>query len=220
LEPERGICLLTERLEYTPELVLMNYCQGMFPIGKPDGSIEWDDPDPRGVLFLSKFHVPRRVREYARRGEFDIRLNAAFRDVVMACAERNKTWITPQVIDVYTELHRMGIAHSVEAWRGGALVGGGFGVSLGAMFSLESMFYRVNQSSKVALLTLVDRLKASGIEFMDVQYVTNHWTQFGAEPVKRNDYKKQLIRAIIAPVQFRAQMVSSLFVAFDVPLPI
>lgn len=202
LQPYAGICALTERLEFTPELVIMNYCQGRFPLGRRSGSIEWDDPDPRGVLFVRDFHAPKRVQQYAKNKAFDIRTNTAFREVMLGCAERSVTWISPTIIAVYGELHAMGIAHSIEAWQDGQLVGGGFGISIGGMFALESLFYRVSQASKVAILSLAELLKANHIEFIDCQYASDHMMQFGAIPVPREDYKKLLARAIIAPVRF------------------
>ncbi len=174
-------------------LLLEAYRRGLFPMALPDGSIRWFSPDPRGILPLDRFHVPRRLERVIRQARFDVRVDCAFHDVIRACADVDETWISPVIVEVYGELHRLGVAHSVEAWREGQLVGGLYGVSLGGAFFGESMFHRVADASKVALQALVERLRRRGYGLLDVQWVTPHLSTFGAIEVSRREYL-QLLR--------------------------
>ena len=146
--------------------LLNAYCQGIFPMADDDGTIYWYDPDPRAILPLDGFHVSRRLARRVRRGDFEIKVDRAFRQVMTLCAEtmpgREKTWISRDIIDIYTELYEAGFAHSVETWRDGRLVGGLYGVSVCGLFAGESMFSRERDASKIALVHLVGRLKAGG----------------------------------------------------------
>jgi len=163
-----------------------------------DGEIRWYSPDPRGVLPLSEVHIPRRLARVARQERFRIAINTAFGDVIRACAEEDRapedagTWIDEQIIESYTALHDLGLAHSVEAWNGDRLVGGLYGVALRGTFFGESMFHRETDASKVALVALVERLRMRGFTLLDTQWVTPHLEQFGAIEIPRDDYLKLL----------------------------
>jgi leucyl/phenylalanyl-tRNA--protein transferase len=193
----------------TPELVLAGYCQGIFPMADDDGSIYWFSPDPRTVFELNRFHVPRTVRQLVNRNVFEIRIDTAFDEVIAACAAgRCHTWISPQIIALYRQLHRLGFAHSVEAWyssRPGAerrLAGGLYGVAVGGAFFGESMFFRVSGASKVALVALVERLKERGFTLLDTQWTTPHLARFGAVEIPRRTYLARLRRALMLPCRF------------------
>ena len=146
-----------------PAVLVRAYREGIFPMGMEDGDLGWFSPDPRGIVPLDTFHVPSRLARVLRRGVFEVRVDARFEDVMRACAQREDddgTWITEEIIESYVALHRLGMAHSVETWRDGQLVGGLYGVHLGGAFFGESMFHRVTDASKVALAALVDRMTA------------------------------------------------------------
>jgi leucyl/phenylalanyl-tRNA--protein transferase len=181
----------------TPELILFAYAKGLFPMAdSQDGEIGWYSPDPRAVFPLDTFYVPKNLAKTVRQGKFEIRIDTAFREVMQACAERDETWISEEIVDVYTALHRKGFAHSVEAWRDGALVGGLYGVAIGGAFMGESMFSRATDASKVCLVQLVERMKARGFILLDSQYPTEHLTQFGQTLIPRSHYMRQLQAAL------------------------
>ncbi|QJE72959.1 leucyl/phenylalanyl-tRNA--protein transferase [Aerophototrophica crusticola] len=186
----------------TPDLLLRAYAVGVFPMAESATSDEllWFDPPWRGVLPLDRFHVPKRLRRTIRQGTYEVRVDTAFRDVMLACAEpapgRENTWINQGILDAYCLLQTMGHAHSVESWQDGKLVGGLYGVSLGGAFFGESMFSRADDASKVALVHLVARLKAGGFTLLDTQFVTKHLSQFGAEDIPRHRYRRQLADAL------------------------
>jgi len=190
-----------------PALLLQAYAAGWFPMGiepQEGGGVEWFSPDPRGVLPLDeRFHVPGRLQRVIRQQRFEIRIDTGFADVMRACAVRDETWITPEIIDSYVELHRLGHAHSVEAWRGGRLAGGLYGVALRGAFFGESMFHEEADASKVALCALVDRLRARGYALLDIQWVTPHLAQFGAVEVRRKKYLKLLEESLSLQCRFR-----------------
>ncbi len=174
------------------------YADGWFPMGERGTRlIEWFSPDPRGILPLTGFHVPARLGRTLRAGRFEIRIDAAFAEVMARCAERDDTWISDVITETYTALHLAGEAHSVECWREGRLVGGLYGVSLGGAFFGESMFHVETDASKVALAALVDRLRTRGYALLDLQWVTPHLAQFGATEVRRGHYL-QLLRTALA----------------------
>ena len=164
--------------------------------------VYWYDPDPRTVMPLETFHVSRRLARTVRQGKFEIRLDSDFRRVMELCAEPRevdaKTWISPKLIDLYAQLHEEGFAHSVETWQDGELVGGVYGVSVRGLFAGESMFSRVTDASKVALVHLVRALKQSGYTLFDVQFSTAHLKRFGAVELRklRGTYKKRLAQAL------------------------
>lgn len=190
--------------EITPDILLRAYALGVFPMGESGQSddIYWIDPELRGILPLDRFHIPRRLARTVRQDVFDVRLDTSFREVMQLCAEntddRRDTWINETILDAYCDLHARGHAHSVECWQDGKLVGGLYGVSLGAAFFGESMFSRVRDASKVALVHLVARLIAGGYCLLDTQFVTSHLTQFGAIEIPREDYRELLSEAVAA----------------------
>lgn len=185
------------------DLVLQAYQQGWFPMGDDRApGIEWYSPDPRGVLPLDTFHAPSRLERVVRQGKFDVRVNQAFPEVLASCAARGETWITEEISGTYLELHRLGFAHSVEAWHEGTLAGGLYGVALGGAFFGESMFHRVTDASKVALHGLVARLRERGFSLLDTQWVTPHLRQFGAQEIPRARYLRLLQRALVKPCSF------------------
>jgi leucyl/phenylalanyl-tRNA--protein transferase len=187
-----------------PALVVRAYRQGIFPMAMEDGSIGWFSPDPRGVIPLDQFHVPSRLARLLRQHRFDVTVDRAFEDVMRACADDRDegTWISDDIIECYSALHRLGLAHSVEAWREGRLVGGLYGVHLGGAFFGESMFHRETDASKVALATLVDRLQRKSFGLLDVQWLTPHLATFGAVEIPRDLYLDQLKHALRRECRF------------------
>jgi leucyl/phenylalanyl-tRNA--protein transferase len=195
--------------EVTPDLLLYAYSQGIFPMGNEDGDIYWYDPDPRAIIPLDTFHVPRTLARRIRQGGFEVRVDSAFRQVITACAEPRADqgiWITPPIIELYCELHALGYAHSVETWINGELVGGLYGVALGGLFAGESMFSRATDSSKIALVHLVQRLVSGGFVLLDTQFMTEHLRRFGTLEISRAAYQQRLqvalqIDAIFDPLR-------------------
>ena len=188
--------------ELTPLDLLNAYCEGIFPMGEDDGSLRWSRPRMRGILPIAEFHLPRRFERWFRTHPFEVRWNTAFGDVMRGCADREETWITPEILDLYEELHRMGHAHSAEVWREGRLVGGVYGVSIGAAFFGESMFSRETHASKVALTCLQRRLHERGYLMHDTQWTTPHLAMFGGHEIPCEEYLGRLDRAIQMPVTF------------------
>jgi len=187
-----------------PALLVRAYQQGIFPMGMEDGSLGWFSPDPRGILPLETFHVPSRLARVMRQGTFTVRVDTAFEAVMRACAKRpdDGTWITDEIVESYTALHRLGLAHSVETWQDDALVGGLYGVHLGGAFFGESMFHSVTDASKVALASLVDRMTRQGFLLLDTQWVTPHLQQFGAIEIPRKEYLVRLAQALQRDARF------------------
>ena len=179
-----------------PNLLLNAYAQGIFPMGMPEGDIAWFSPDPRGVLPLDAFRLPHGLARALKKNRFEIRCNTAFEAVMRACAEREETWIDEEIVRSYVELHRLGFAHSVEAWHGDALAGGLYGVALGGAFFGESMFHRETDASKVALHALVERLREREFALLDLQWVTPHLAAFGAIEIPRREYLRRLRTAL------------------------
>jgi leucyl/phenylalanyl-tRNA--protein transferase len=188
-----------------PALVVRAYREGLFPMAMEDGRIGWFSPDPRGVVPLEVFHVPARLARVVRAGRFAVEIDRAFPEVMRQCAQRpdDGTWISDAIIECYTALHRLGLAHSVETWRDGRLVGGLYGVHLGGAFFGESMFHRETDASKVALVALVDRLRRRGFALLDVQWVNPHLVQFGAVDIPRAEYRRRLKHALARDCSFR-----------------
>lgn len=191
--------------QLTPEILLRAYAAGLFPMAESaeDPDIFWVEPEIRGVIPLNDFHVPKRLRRTIRHAPYDIRFNTAFEAVMRGCAapgpDRPSTWINETIFMLYTSLHRLGHAHSVEAWRGDELVGGLYGVSLRAAFFGESMFSRATDSSKICLVHLVNRLNERGFRLLDTQFTTEHLKTFGAIDVPRDDYEGLLANALEGP---------------------
>ena len=181
-----------------PETLLLAYADGVFPWFNKSDPVLWWSPDPRAVIELDKFHVPRRLARTIRQGKFRVTINRCFETVIRECGERRPegTWVTDEMVRAYTALHDLGYAHSVETWVGGELAGGTYGVALGALFAAESMFFRVTDGSKAALVSLVERLRARGYELLDVQMTTQHTERFGAAEIPRREYLRRLKSAV------------------------
>lgn len=186
------------------ELLIAAYSNGYFPMAVDSGEIRWFSPDPRGVLPLDRFHVPRRLARTLRQGRVPARFDTRFRAVIEACARDRAegSWINAEIVESYGALHRQGLAHSVEAWRAGRLVGGLYGVGLGGAFFGESMFHTVRDASKVALCALVERLQQRDYRLLDVQWVTPHLEQFGAIEIPRRRYLQLLKQALTVNCRF------------------
>jgi leucyl/phenylalanyl-tRNA---protein transferase len=186
----------------TPEILLKAYQAGIFPMAESadDPELFWVDPERRGILPLDGFHLPRRLRRVVRQGRFDIRVDSDFAATLAGCAEatekRPNTWINAEIVRLYTALYAQGAAHSVECWQASALVGGLYGVSIGSAFFGESMFSRVADASKVALVHLVALMRLGGYRLLDLQFVTPHLAQFGAVEVPRAQYRRLLAEAL------------------------
>jgi leucyl/phenylalanyl-tRNA--protein transferase len=195
-------------LVLTPHRLLRCYAMGRFPMadGRHDPTVYLVDPEQRGILPLDRLHVPRSLRRTIRRGHFALTVDTDFRAVIEACAEttpaRPSTWLNDALIDLYVALARLGHAHSIEVRREGRLVGGLYGVVLGAAFFGESMFSRDPDASKVALVELVARLRAGGFVLLDTQFVTEHLRRFGAIEIPRAAYLLKLKAAIARPAVF------------------
>ncbi len=196
--------------DVTPELMLRAYQAGLFPMAETRQAdrLHWLDPARRGVLPLDGFHLPRRLRRTVLSDTFQVTADTAFAAVIAGCAEeapgREDTWINADIERLFNALHRMGHAHSVETWQHGALAGGLYGVALGGAFFGESMFSRVRDSSKAALVHLVARLRLSGFRLLDTQFVTAHLARFGAREIPRDRYKALLAGAVEVPARWQA----------------
>ena len=190
------------RFEITPELMLRAYQAGFFPMAasRDADRLHWLEPERRGILPLDRFHAPRRLLRTASSGRYRVTADQDFAAVIAACADpapgRLDTWINPQITDIFTRLHDIGAAHSVECRDGDTLVGGLYGVAIGGAFFGESMFSRARDASKVALVHLVARLRAGGFRLLDTQYVTPHLAQFGAIEIPRDAYRRRLAEAL------------------------
>jgi leucyl/phenylalanyl-tRNA---protein transferase len=179
------------------ELLLEAYRRGIFPMGMDDGEIGWFSPDPRAIIPLDeKFHIPHGLARALKKNRFEIRADSAFEKTIRACATRRETWISEEIIDSYCTLHQLGHAHSVEAWLDGEMAGGLYGVAIGGAFFGESMFHRVTDASKVALVALVERLRARGFVLLDTQWLTPHLEKFGAHEISRATYLRRLATAL------------------------
>jgi leucyl/phenylalanyl-tRNA--protein transferase len=196
--------------EITPELLLRAYACGIFPMAESaeDPALYWVEPRERGVIPIAGFHLPSRLARTVRSDAFEIRVDTDFDGVIAGCAapgpDRRQTWINDRIRQLYGELFDIGHAHTVEAWQGGRLVGGLYGVRLGAAFFGESMFHTARDASKVALVHLVARLKAGNFQLLDTQFVTPHLASFGAVEVPRRRYRELLDQAILGQADFYA----------------
>ncbi|MEP3330293.1 leucyl/phenylalanyl-tRNA--protein transferase [Sedimentitalea sp.] len=188
----------------TPELLLRGYTIGIFPMAehRDDAEIFWVDPKHRGIIPLDGFHISRSLRRRLLRCGFDIRIDTAFADVVDGCADRAETWINAEIRQHYIALHKAGYAHSLEVWDGTDLVGGVYGVTVGAAFFGESMFSRRTDASKIALAYLVDRLRQAGFQLFDTQFLTEHLASLGAVEIPRGSYHERLDEAIVRHADF------------------
>jgi leucyl/phenylalanyl-tRNA--protein transferase len=195
-----------EFMHLSTELLISAYCQGIFPMAQEDGAIYWYDPDPRAILPLDQFHVPRSLRRTIKKAKFEIRFDTVFERVIRACAatgpDREQTWISEEIVAAYTRLNARGFAHSVEAWSDERLVGGLYGVAIRGLFAGESMFSCQTDASKVALVHLVSRLRHQGFQLLDVQFMTEHLRHFGAIEIPSAVYKVRLAAALSVAARF------------------
>ncbi len=206
--PAAAIARLHRLHELTPEIVLAGYVRGIFPTGEADGSIVWHCPTERAVIDTKQLHVSRRLKGYINKQRFRVSYDQQFGKVMSDCADRKKTWITPEIIRVYESLHESGFAHSVEAWNDDRLVGGGYGVALGSVFFLESMFCRENHASKVAFVQLARKLEADGFTAIDCQFLTEHWKRFGAQAMAHESFQSLVTQGLQCPARFSQAEVS------------
>ncbi|UZP68461.1 leucyl/phenylalanyl-tRNA--protein transferase [Desulfovibrio mangrovi] len=188
------------------ERLISSYACGIFPWYNDESPILWWSPDPRFVLYPESLHISRSLRKVIKARQFTVTMDTAFEQVIRNCAcsprpDQCGTWIVPDMISAYCELHLHGIAHSVEVWREGRLVGGMYGVSLGGVFFGESMFYREPNASKVGLVWLVRFLQQNGFTLLDCQQVTHNLRRFGAQEVRRSDFLAQLKKALRSPTR-------------------
>jgi leucyl/phenylalanyl-tRNA---protein transferase len=190
--------------DLSPERLLQAYASGIFPWFSPGNPILWWSPDPRMVLLPGALHVPRSLQRTLARGTFKVRADTAFSQVIRRCADaprpgQDGTWITDAMVHAYERLHRLGFAHSFEAWEGDALAGGLYGVSLGGAFFGESMYADRPDASKVAFVRSVEWLAARGFELVDCQVKTEHLARFGAREIPRREFLERLERALEKP---------------------
>ena len=190
-------------IDITPELMLRAYRAGLFPMAESRGGdrLYWLDPERRGIIPLDEgFHLPKRLMRTVLSGPYEVTADRDFAAAIAGCAAaapgREDTWINPEIEHLFLALHRQGHAHSIEVWQEGRLVGGLYGVVLGAAFFGESMFSRARDASKVALVHLVARLRLGGFTVLDSQFLTEHLAQFGAHEIPRADYKRRLAHAV------------------------
>ncbi|MCL6283442.1 leucyl/phenylalanyl-tRNA--protein transferase [Ruegeria sp. 2012CJ41-6] len=188
----------------SPELLLHGYSIGIFPMAehREDPEIFWVDPKLRGVFPLDGFHISRSLARRLRRQDYRITINRAFEAVVDGCADRSETWINAELRSHYLTLHQRGDAHSLEVWDGHQLIGGVYGVVLGAAFFGESMFSRRRDASKLALAYLTDRLVQTGFQLFDTQFLTPHLASLGAIEIPRSDYHAMLANAVTSQAEF------------------
>src|SRR5207302_152997 len=185
-----------------PELLLQGYRLGVFPMAMEDDSIAWFSPDPRAIIPLEDFHVPHALRRVARKKVFEIKIDNRFGEVIRACAKRKDTWVSREIIESYERLHELGHAHSVEAWSKDKLAGGLYGVAIGGAFFGESMFHRVTDASKIALVALVEHLRAKKCALRDTQWTTPHLHQLGAIETPPDRHLTMLKRAVELPRKY------------------
>ena len=189
-------------IELTPDLVIRAYRAGIFPMAEDEASpdVFWVSPEQRGILPLDSFHVSRSLRKAMKSSSFSIRVDTDFMGVIQGCAmfgtDRETTWINPSIKKIYGQLFVRGLCHTVEVWDGEELVGGLYGLSLGAAFFGESMFHTRTNASKMALVHLVERLRDGGYRLLDTQFVTEHLATFGGIEIPREDYELKLAEAL------------------------
>ena len=186
-----------------PDFLLSAYASGYFPMAESrQGDIQWHFPDTRAIIPIDGLKITRSLHQTIKKKKFQIRINTAFEEVMHQCAKRDDTWISDEIIQSYVQLHKLGFAHSVEAWKDNFLAGGLYGVALGAAFFGESMFSRVRDASKVALVYLVDKLRAGKFELLDTQFNTPHLTRLGAIEIPRENYLHLLKKAVVKQRSF------------------
>ena len=193
---ELGQQLVLESLDFTPQTVIKGYMNGFFPT--PAGNrIHWEAPAQRALIPIDDFHVPKNIKRLMRQGKFEVRFDTCFEQVMRACADRDDSWINEQIIDIYVQLNKLGVASSVEAWLDGELAGGLYGMRIGGYFATESQFHRVRDAGKIAFVTLFEVLKSNGYLLHDVQNMTPYLEQFGAIEVSNIEFRKNITNAVI-----------------------
>jgi leucyl/phenylalanyl-tRNA--protein transferase len=202
-EPRAGEDVVAVSRSMSPSLVLEAYRLGIFPWPVRQGLVPWASPDPRAIFPLARAPWPRTVRR-AFNPELRVTFDQAFGRVMRAAGERpgEGTWITPDILATYDELHQLGWAHSVEVWRGDELAGGLYGIAMGALFAGESMFHRETGASKMAFAACADRLRERGFEIFDVQVLTDHLKMLGCVEIPRAEYRARVARAILKSARF------------------
>ncbi|HEX4147457.1 MAG TPA: leucyl/phenylalanyl-tRNA--protein transferase [Pirellulales bacterium] len=199
--------------ELSIEWLVDAYCHGIFPWPTGDERLAWWSPNPRATIERGELHIARRLRRTWRSGRFEVTCDRDFRGTISGCAtaqvRRDNTWITPQMMAAYCHLHEAGFAHSVEVWHAGELAGGIYGVAIGGMFAGESMFYRVRDASKIALVNLAGHLEARGYQLFDIQQLTPHSERLGAALIPRNKFLQRVAAAIELPITFGSQLLGS-----------
>jgi leucyl/phenylalanyl-tRNA--protein transferase len=198
-----GLCGMMASLPFTSETILFGYAQGMFPMEKR-GRIVWNCPDPRCVVPLDKLHVPSRVSRYLKKGLFELRFDRDPAAVLANCADRTETWLSHRVQRAYLSLFELGALHTIEAYSGNRLVGGAFGVAMGSVHTIESMFSHEDHASKLCFAQMCLTLAESGFTLADCQYMSPHVERFGAIEMPRAEYRERVARGLIHPAQFRA----------------
>lgn len=188
---------------FGPELLVRAYKEGYFPMADSyDGNIYWHSPDPRAIFPLEKIKTPRSIKQFISKNNFSFTINKDFKKVITLCADRDDTWISDEIIAAFVQLHNLGYAHSVETWIDTELVGGLYGVSIGAAFFGESMFNHIPNASKSAFYYLVNYIKSRNFILLDTQYINHHTAMLGAIEIPRIQYLKILRKAIEIPVNF------------------
>ena len=185
-----------------PIVVINAYAQGIFPMPDDRGRIHWYAPDPRAILEHDQLHISRSLRATLRKNIYEVRMDTAFEQVMRGCADREDSWINEVFISTYTRLHYAGLAHSVEAWKDGVLVGGLYGIALGGAFMGESMFSYATDASKVCLVALVEHLKTQGYVLHDTQFLTPHLASLGVTEIPRKVYEQRLREALLLPCRW------------------
>jgi leucyl/phenylalanyl-tRNA---protein transferase len=193
-----------------PDRILAAYRKGKFPMAGRLGILQWHSPEKRTIIPLDeRFHVERELRRIVRKKLFEITFNQAFCDVIQACAEvtpeRSEAWLSPELVEAHTQLHKDGFAHSIEVWQDGGLVGGLYGIAIGGFFSGESMFHRADNASKVGMVYLVNRLRERGYRLHDAQFLSPVSRNFGGHEIDRREYLKLLHDALSHDVTFEPQ---------------
>jgi leucyl/phenylalanyl-tRNA--protein transferase len=200
--PVGGLCGMMAQLPFTPETILLGYAQGMFPMEKR-GRIYWHCPDPRCVVPLEKLHVPSRIARYLKKGLFELCFDRDPKAVLAACGDRTETWLSPRIQSTYLQLFELGALHTVEAYNGTRLVGGAFGVALGTVCTMESMFSHEDHASKLAFAYVCQHLAKCGFTLVDCQYQSPHVERFGAIEMPRAEYRDRVARGMIRPATFQ-----------------
>ena len=199
--PAYSLCCLADRSPLSPGQLLLSCTQGLFPTDY-GGKLRWETADPRAVLEPGRLRIPSRVAGYLRKSMFELRLDHDIDGVLAGCADREETWLTPRLIEQYRALYDLGALHTVEAWKDGQLAGGAFGIAIGRVFSLESMFSRVDHASKIAFVHLARHLGAREYDYIDCQVQKPHFERFGAVEISLEEHRERMARGLARPAAF------------------